>query len=75
MLSYIHLRKKKVFTDVITTPPGIFLVGFKWVFIRKWDDNNEVVRYKERLVAQGFTQRSNINFNETYSPVMNGLTC
>jgi hypothetical protein len=32
------------------------------------------VRYKARLVAQGFTQRPNIYFNETYSPVMNRIT-
>jgi hypothetical protein len=32
------------------------------------------VRYKARLVAQGFTQRPDIDFNETYSLVMNGIT-
>jgi hypothetical protein len=32
------------------------------------------MRYKARLVAQWFTQRSGIDFNETYSPVMNGIT-
>jgi hypothetical protein len=31
------------------------------------------VRYKVRLVAQGFTQRPNIDFNETYSPIINGI--
>jgi hypothetical protein len=29
------LKKRKVFTDVIPTPPIIFLVRFKWVFIQK----------------------------------------
>jgi hypothetical protein len=33
-----------------------------------------VVRYKVRLVAQEFTQKPGIDFNETYSPVMNGIT-
>jgi hypothetical protein len=33
-----------------------------------------VVRYKARLVAQGFTQRPGIDFNETYSPFMSGIT-
>jgi hypothetical protein len=59
---------------MITTHPRIFLVRFKWVFIQKRNENNKVVRYKARLVAQGFTQRPDINFNETYSPVMNGIT-
>jgi hypothetical protein len=44
------------------------------VFIQKRNENNEVLRYKARLVAQGFTQRPDIDFNETYSPVMNGIT-
>jgi hypothetical protein len=49
------LKKRKVFTDVIPTPPKIIPVGFKWVFIQKRNENNEVVRYKTMLVAQGFT--------------------
>ena len=68
------LNKRKVFTEAIPTPPNVFPVGFKWVFIRKRNENNEVVRYKARLVAQGFTQRPGIDFNETYSPVMSGIT-
>ena len=59
---------------MITTPPKTFSVGFKWVIVRKPNENNEVVRYKARLVAQGFTQRPGVDFNETYSPVMSGIT-
>ena len=29
-----------------------------------------MVRYKARLVAQAFVQRPDIDFNETYSPVI-----
>jgi hypothetical protein len=68
------LNKQKVFTKPIPTPPKVFPVGFKWVFIRKRNENNEVVRHKARLVAQGFTQRRGIDFNETYSLVMSGIT-
>jgi hypothetical protein len=45
------LKKRKLFTDVIPTPPRIFPDGFKWVFIRKRNENIDVVRYKARLVA------------------------
>lgn len=34
----------------------------------------ENTTYKARLVAQGFTQRPNINFEETYSPVVEAIT-
>jgi hypothetical protein len=67
------LKKRKAFTDVMPTPPRTFPIEFKWVFIWKRNENNEVVRYKARLVAQGFTQRPRVDFNETYSPVINGI--
>jgi hypothetical protein len=60
-------KKRKMVTEVIPRPPGTFPVWFKWVFVRKRNENNEVV-------AQGFTQRPSIDFNETYSAVMNGIT-
>ena len=68
------LYKREVFSAVIPTPRDIFPVGYKWVFIRKRNENGEVVRYKARLVAQGFTQRPGVDFNETYSPVMSAIT-
>jgi hypothetical protein len=55
-------------------PSKVFPVGFKWVFVQKQNENNEVVRYKARLVAQGFTQRPGIDYNKTYSLVMSGIT-
>jgi hypothetical protein len=70
----ISLNKRNVFGPVGLTPEGVYPVGHKWVFVRKGDENNMVVRYKARLVAQGFTQRLGIDFDETYSPVMDGIT-
>jgi hypothetical protein len=63
-----------IFSNVIHTPPRTYPVRFKWVLIWKQNENNEVVRYKTRLVAQEFTQRPDIYFNEIYSPVMNRIT-
>ena len=33
-----------------------------------------MVGYKARLVAQGFSQRLGIDFDQTYCPVMDGIT-
>src|SRR5690349_5317286 len=46
----------------------------KWIFTRKRNAKGEVVRYKARLVAQGFLQRPGIDFEEVYSPVLDATT-
>jgi hypothetical protein len=38
------LNKRKVFSTVMPTPPSIFPVGYKWIFVRKRNENNKVVR-------------------------------
>jgi hypothetical protein len=67
------LKRREVFSNVIPTPPRSHPISFKWGFTLKQNENNEVARYKTRLVAQGFTQRPDVDFNEIYSPVMNGI--
>jgi hypothetical protein len=58
----------------MSTPYGVFPVVYKWVFIQKRNEKNEVVRFKARLVAQGFSQKPRIDYIETYSQVMSGIT-
>src|SRR6266498_3397592 len=45
------------------------VIGTKWVFRNKQDENGVVTRNKARLVAQGFTQIEGLDFGETYAPV------
>ena len=68
------LEKRQIFGPVVPTPNDVKPVGYKWVFVRKRDDKNEIARYKARLVAQGFSQRPRIDYDETYSPVMDIIT-
>ena len=49
------LLKHKVFGPIVRTPEGVMPVGYKWVFIRKRNEKNEIIRYKAQLVAQGFS--------------------
>ena len=70
----VSLAKHKVFGPVVPTPNDVKLVGYKWVFVRKHNDKNEIARYKACLVAQGFSQRPGIDYDETYSPVMDIIT-
>ena len=43
------LNKRKVFGFVVCIPQNVITVGYKWVFVRKRNANNEVGRYKVRL--------------------------
>ena len=45
------------------------LIGCRWVFTMKTDADHNPIKYKARLVAQGFSQRPGIDFAETYAPV------
>jgi hypothetical protein len=45
------------------------VIGTKWIFKNKQDENGIVVRNKARLVAQGFSQVEGIDYGETYAPV------
>src|SRR4051812_39090451 len=45
------------------------VIGTKWIFKNKQDENGIVVRNKARLVAQGFSQVEGVDFDETYAPV------
>ena len=40
------LTKREVFGLVVQTPGNIKLVGYKWVFVKKRNENDEIIRYK-----------------------------
>jgi len=45
------------------------VIGTKWVFKNKIDEQGVIVRNKKRLVAKGYNQEEGIDFGETYAPV------
>lgn len=50
-------------------PKGIKIVKSKWIFSNKRSNDNEI-KYKARLVAAGYNQVKNKDYDESYSPVI-----
>ena len=50
-------------------PQDARVIGIKWVFRNKQDDQGIIVRNKARLVAKGFSQVKGLDFGETFAPV------
>ena len=60
--------------ELVSLPKGKNIVGSKWVFKVKRDENGCVQRYKARLVAQGYSQAEGIDYFEVFSPVVRNTT-
>ena len=72
-VEYTSLRKHKVFGPTITNLDK-HPIGHRFIFTRKFDANGTVIRYRVCLVAQGFSLRPGIDFDETHSPVMDTIS-
>ena len=55
--------------ELVDLPPGRKVVGVKWVFTKKRDEHGNVVKFKGRLVAKGYSQIAGLDYGETYAPV------
>ena len=45
------------------------IIGTKWIYRKRQDENGQEVRNKARLVAQGYTHVEGIDFGETFAHV------
>jgi hypothetical protein len=63
-----NLARNQVW-ELVERPKNYNVIGTKWVFRNKQDQDGMVVRNKARLVAQDYTQVEGLDFGETYALV------
>ena len=51
--------------ELVPKPNDQSVIGTKWVFRNKMDENGIIVRSKAILVAQGYNQQEGIDYEET----------
>ncbi|GJT93319.1 retrovirus-related pol polyprotein from transposon TNT 1-94 [Tanacetum coccineum] len=55
---------------LVPKPHGKTIIGTKWIWKNKMDEEGVVTKNKARMVAQGYNQHEGINYEETFAPVM-----
>jgi hypothetical protein len=63
-----NFERNKVWI-LVDPPRDVNVIGTKWVFKNKQGEDDEVVRNKAHLVAQGYSQVEGLDFGETFAPV------
>ncbi|GJS70224.1 retrovirus-related pol polyprotein from transposon TNT 1-94 [Tanacetum coccineum] len=56
-----QFERNNVWT-LVSTPYGKTIIGTKWIFRNKMDENGVVIRNKARLVVQGYRQEEEIDY-------------
>ncbi|KAK6153484.1 hypothetical protein DH2020_013123 [Rehmannia glutinosa] len=63
-----QFERNKVW-ELVERPTHQNVIGTKWVFRNKMNEEGSVVRNKARLVAKGYFQEEGIDFDETFAHV------
>ena len=69
ILEEMRALEKNQTWELIDLPKEKRTIGCKWVFTVKFKSDGPLERYKDRLVAKGFTQTYGIDYSKTFAPV------
>ncbi|GKF26860.1 retrovirus-related pol polyprotein from transposon TNT 1-94, partial [Tanacetum coccineum] len=55
--------------ELVPQLKNMTIIGTKWVYRNKLDENGFVSRNKARLVVQGYNQQEGIKYDENFAPI------
>jgi hypothetical protein len=61
---------KKGTWRLVNKPMNAIPIMNQWVFMRKYNKNSDLLKYKGRLVAKGCSQRPGQDYDETFTPIV-----
>ena len=53
--------------EMVQRPEGKNVIGSKWIFKNKLNEQGQVIRNKSRLVYKGYAQIEGLDFDETFA--------
>ncbi|XP_030923214.1 uncharacterized protein LOC115950105 [Quercus lobata] len=62
----LQFQRNDVWT-LVPRPEGEHIIGTKWIFRNKTNEEGNVIRNKARLVAQGYSQMEGVDYDETFA--------
>ena len=69
MQDELNQFKRNDVWDLVPKPQQKNIIRTKWVFRNKLNEQDDVVRNKARLVAQGYSQQEGIDYTKTFAPI------
>jgi hypothetical protein len=65
-----QLQKCGVYRILDKVSEGEKMVDSKWVLLIKRDQNGEIIKFKARKVARGFSRVPGLHYDETFSLIV-----
>ena len=63
-----QIEKNKTWS-LVPRPKDKNIIGTKWVFRNKMNEDREICGNKARLVLKGYSQQEGIDYGNTFSPI------
>lgn len=66
----IRVIKKNSTWELVDLPKSKDIIGLKWIYKTKYNEDGSIQKHKARLVAKGYSQQPGVDFNDTFAPVV-----